>query len=367
MDQRYTVDQLLPRLNLYHAEMQKLWKELQAEFVKSNGEPTDKTAELEGKIDLLVDKSGLRRPDERIILSRGLFQASFRTPSGKFIRRLGLPGRNAKLYVRPLGEFSASSIEWTLSEMTIVDQCHTGVYNIDDSFVYVPFTKLQQLTKMAKTKDYPARCSQIHVRVDPKLTDPKELRQISAEIQVVCNKFCKKNKNVTRNGSLKAQTFRQLQAQLIDSISGQRTLSVTIFGIMSIVSVFLIFVIFYMIVLQKTKDIGILKSIGGSGMGIAGIFLGYGVIVGLVGSAVGIVGGYFFVDNINSIHDWVGRVSGISFWSMESFMFAEIPNQVDWNATIYIVIGAIFAGLLGALIPAIIAATRQPIKALRYE
>ena len=48
------------------------------------------------------------------------------------------------------------------------------------------------------------------------------------------------------------------------------------FGIISLVAVVLVFAIFYMMVVQKTKDIGVIKSIGGSSRGVAGIFLLYG-------------------------------------------------------------------------------------------
>ena len=60
-----------------------------------------------------------------------------------------------------------------------------------------------------------------------------------------------------------------------------------LFGIISIVAVFLIFCIFYMIVVEKTKDIGIIKSVGATAGGVAGIFLGYGLAIGLVGGGAG--------------------------------------------------------------------------------
>jgi len=131
--------------------------------------------------------------------------------------------------------------------------------------------------------------------------------------------------------------------------------------------VVLVSVIIYMIVFQKTKDIGVLKAIGASSGGVAWIFLLYGAAVGLVGSILGTVGGYYFVRYINPIQDWVDRVFGFRVWSREVFMFEKIPNEVDPANVVGIVIAAIAAGLVGALIPAYRAARMQPVEALRYE
>ena len=59
----------------------------------------------------------------------------------------------------------------------------------------------------------------------------------------------------------------------------------------SIVAVFLMFCIFYMIVVEKTRDIGIIKSVGATNSGVAGIFLGYGFAIGIVGSGIGLAAG----------------------------------------------------------------------------
>ena len=58
---------------------------------------------------------------------------------------------------------------------------------------------------------------------------------------------------------------------------------------------------FFMIVVEKTRDIGILKSLGASSRGVMSIFLGYGLSLGVVGSGVGVVLGLLFVWNINEI------------------------------------------------------------------
>ena len=63
---------------------------------------------------------------------------------------------------------------------------------------------------------------------------------------------------------------------------------------------------FFMIVVEKTRDIGILKALGAPSRGVMSIFLSYGMSLGLVGTGVGVVIGLLFVAYINKIAAVVG-------------------------------------------------------------
>ena len=95
------------------------------------------------------------------------------------------------------------------------------------------------------------------------------------------------------------QTWRDKQGPLLAAVQMETAiLNVLLFMIIAVAG-FGILAIFYMIVVEKTRDIGILKSLGASGGGIMGIFLAYGVSLGIVGSGAGLVLGLLFVAYIN--------------------------------------------------------------------
>ncbi len=317
----------------------------------------------------LAKTSGYRPAEDHLILSLGLRDFSFRTPAGETIRRIS-PGRTVDVTLIPLGkQMSMTDVSPVKRLFTVVDDCRTDVSTIDNSMVYLPFETLQRLNNMDGEAGSPGRCTQIHLKVKDALGDEASLRKVREKVDNFWRTdFVKRyDQAEPRGGGVTINTWREQQAHIVSNIERQRTLVVTMFGIISLVAVVLIVVIFYVIVVQKTKDIGVIKAVGGSSFGVAQIFLMYGSFVGLVGSALGIVVGAMFVHWINEIQDWLDVVFGFRVWNREWFLFDKIPNQVDWSAAALIVVSAILAGLAGAMIPAIRAARMQPVETLRYE
>ncbi len=324
----------------------------------------------------LEKKAGFSGPASRIILGLGLGAYSYRTDDGHTLRSV-LPGHQLVLTAVPLGGRGGQdpmNISLVSRRFTVVDDVRTDVSSIDSDFVYVPFDTLQAMSNMDPVYSVddpprqisPARCNQIQFKVREDYANGAKLDEITAKIKSLWLNFNLRHPQIG-GSNVTVLTWRQRQAHIISNVDRQRTLVILMFGIISMVSVVLIFVIFYMIVFQKTKDIGILKAIGASSGGIAQIFLAWGSAVGLVGAAIGTLGGWAFVHNINPIQDWLADAFGFRVWSKEYFIFEMIPNEVDWSATAYIIAGAILAGLIGALLPAIRAARMQPVEALRYE
>jgi len=156
-------------------------------------------------------------------------------------------------------------------------------------------------------------------------------------------------------------------ADVFEDLRNQKAIVLLIFAVICSVGVLLIFCIFYMIVTARQKDIAIIKSCGASRITAASIFGGFGIIVGVVGSAAGVVLGIIIIKNINILEQWVRVIFGLKLWRTSSYGLAEIPHQVHWAWVPLFVIIAIAGCLVGVLIPSLIAACRSPVKILRYE
>jgi ABC-type lipoprotein release transport system permease subunit len=358
------------------------WLQARIRMAKERPNNDAEVSLLEEQLSRPAKEVAFGLPADRAIIGASLF--SFRTSSGQLIRQMP-PGNEFTLTMIPLGQkgISAVSLMPQSATFTVVDDSRTDVSTIDSGMVYIPFETLQELNKMAAQPLAPeagykgppkftlARCSQIQIKVKNPAMSEQALQAVRQKISNLWVDF----RDEARHEDLLAppaqdsdvQTWRQRQFPLISQIASQRTLVVIMFGIISLVSVVLIFVIFYMIVFQKTKDIGVIKSLGASSYGVAGIFLGYGATVGLVGAILGTGVAALFVHNINPIADWIGDTFGLRPWNREWFMFDKIPNDWEWSMAGWIMVAAIAAGLIGALLPAIVAARKQPVEALRYE
>jgi lipoprotein-releasing system permease protein len=243
----------------------------------------------------------------------------------------------------------------------IVDDAKSRVWQLDNNSVYVAFDELQKDLGMATGEDGP-RCSEIEIKAKPGV-DLNVLRdQVSAIAEQVRAKH-----QFPEFYSFDVVTWVQQQGTFIKAVQNEVVLTTVLFGIVSSVAVLLIFCIFYMIVIEKTKDIGIIKSVGATGWGILSLFLGYGLAIGTVGAGLGFLFAFFFVRYINQIHAWLGREMGIVIFSPDTYQLEKIPDRMETSTVVYALIAAVLAALLGALIPAMRAASMNPVDALRYE
>jgi len=130
---------------------------------------------------------------------------------------------------------------------------------------------------------------------------------------------------------------------------------------------FSILAIFTMIVSEKYRDIGIMKSLGASNRGVMSIFVCYGLLLGLVGCVLGTACGLLITDDINELEAFLTRVTGQAVFPRDVYYFKEIPTNVEAAHVLLVNVGAIGVAVLFSLLPAWRAARLHPVRALRFE
>lgn len=214
----------------------------------------------------------------------------------------------------------------------------------DASYVFVPLEYLQKLRAMEN------RVTSIHI----KLKDEKDSKEVKEALAAMFP-------------DLTVETWMDKQGPLLSAIDIERGLLNVLLFLIICVAGFGILAIFAMIVVEKTRDIGILKALGASNGGVMKIFLGYGLLLGVVGAGIGTALGLTITWNLNAIEHVISTITHRDIFDKSVYYFNEIPTDVRaWNV-VWVNIGAIGIAVLFSVLPALRAALLHPVRALRYE
>ena len=259
-----------------------------------------------------------------------------RAKDGTYEYRPSILGMRLILNVLPITQKGGmATLSTDVRQVLVVNEFHSGLYDVDANRVFVAFDVAQEMMLMdeaprqARDADgdlifnedgkikiagtVPGRCTEIQIRAADGYT-PDQLRQAVADLY---RQFRKDYPDeLPYEFDMDIYTWEQSQAQYIATIEHEKGLLTVLFGFVSIVAIVMIAVIFYMIVLEKTRDIGILRSTGASRAGVASIFLLYGGVLGAVGAAAGTGLAWLVVTFINEIHAWLGSGFGASVFVM---------------------------------------------------
>jgi lipoprotein-releasing system permease protein len=228
----------------------------------------------------------------------------------------------------------------------VVDYFKSGMSDFDGQCVFVPIDHLQRLRAMDN------RASSILI----KLKD-------YGDAKPVCDALAK----LFAADQLLINTWEEKQGPLLRAIAIEKNiLNILLFMIIGVAG-FGILSIFSMIVSEKTRDIGILKALGASNIGVMRIFLTYGLLLGIVGAGLGTLLGLTITWNINGIEVLLSMVTGTKVFTDEVYYFNKIPTEVQPLALVIVNLGAMAIAVVFSILPALHAALLQPVQALRYE
>jgi len=277
----------------------------------------------------------------------GIGLGSFRDTTG-IDRFLVLPGDDVKVTF-PTAGTPPKAVSDTF---TVVDFYESKMSEYDSNFVFVPIAALQRMRGMIDPQSGLASVNSIQI----KLTDGADLEQVRDRLR-----------KAFPADLYAVASWKDKQGPLLAAVDMEMAvLNILLFMIIAVAG-FGILAIFFMIVVEKTRDIGILKSLGARASGIAGIFLGYGLFLGIVGAGAGLALGLAIALNINTIRVGVEWCTGQRVFDPSIYYFFKIPTIIDVGTIAWIVAGAIAIAVASSVLPALRAARLHPVEALRHE
>ena len=224
----------------------------------------------------------------------------------------------------------------------------------DSSFAFVPLEHLQLLRGMIDPQTGATAVTSIQIKLNQ-----------GADLGLVAERL--RDRFPPHQYPYRIQTWKEMQSPLLAAVQMETTiLNILLFLIIAVAG-FGILATFFMIVVEKTRDIGILKSLGAPSTGVMSIFLSYGVSLGAVGSGVGMVLGLLFVVYINEVAAGLEWLTGRDVFDPTVYYFEQIPTIINPVTVSWIVAGAVAIAVLASVLPALRAARLHPVEALRYE
>jgi len=167
--------------------------------------------------------------------------------------------------------------------------------------------------------------------------------------------------------TLSSLTWKEENRHLLTALADNKRILVVIMAFIVFVACAAILGLIAMLVLEKVREIGILRSMGMSRRSVVGAFLLYGLLLGVCGSALGLLLGLQLTAHLDAVVSTLSNVFGVQLLDPSVYHFESVPTYVDPRSLILIVAGVLSAAFVASFIPALRAAFIAPARSLRQD
>ena len=164
-----------------------------------------------------------------------------------------------------------------------------------------------------------------------------------------------------------AHNWMQMNKNLFSALKLEKRVMFIILSLIVIVAAFNIISALIMIVMEKNKDIAILKSMGATSRSIMKIFIYQGLIVGIIGTLSGCAAGLAVALNLQKVSLFIEKMFHFKFLPGDVYYLSELPSKVNYSDVVIIIIGTLLVCFLSTIYPSLRASKLDPAEALRYE
>jgi lipoprotein-releasing system permease protein len=260
-------------------------------------------------------------------------------------KNLGVSANDTLQVISPLGTMTPTGMMPKMRRFRVVGIFYSGMYEYDNTMAYVSLESAQSFFSMG------AYVTGIEIKTD----DIYQVKEIGKEIR---HKM---------GFSFWTKDWMEMNRNLFSALKLEKITMFIILVLIVLVAAFNIISTLIMVVMEKNKDIAILKSMGANPKGILKIFIIEGLVIGVVGTVFGTILGLVAALNLEKITGLVENLFGFKILSSDIYYIDKLPSQVNPLDVTLIVITAILISLLATLYPSWRASKLDPAEALRYE
>jgi len=230
-------------------------------------------------------------------------------------------------------------------DYTVTGIFNVGYYDYDASVVVVSLENAQDLYTLGDN---------VHGLM-VMLQDPYQAPEVQRELET------------TLGPGYSITTWTEENATILGALMVEKNVMFYILFFIVLVAALCILSAQITFVVQKTREIGMLKALGATNLQISGIFLGQSAIIGVLGVAAGYGLGILALAYRNGFLHLMNHLTGRDLLPVSLYFFKELPAVIDLNDIAIICGGSFIICILGGVLPAWRAGRLKPVEALRYE
>jgi lipoprotein-releasing system permease protein len=247
--------------------------------------------------------------------------------------------------ISPLGSMTPLGMIPKMKQFRVAGVFNTGMYEYDTTLAYVGLREAQSFLSLGDA------VTGIQLKV-------KDVYRTGTTASII-------NREI--GFPFYARDWMQMNRNILFALRTEKMVMFVILSLIVLVAAFGIASTLFMIVMEKRKDIAILKSMGANGRSIMRIFIMEGLVIGVIGTAIGVCSGLLVAFNLEPIVGFIQRVTGTDLFSKEVYYLDHFPSLVIPGDVVLISVTAILISLLATLYPSWQASRLPPAQALRYE
>jgi len=259
--------------------------------------------------------------------------------------KLGVEMDDTVSMVAPASHLTPMGLIPKIKLFKVAGLFESGMFEYDSSLAFISIQSAQNFFSMKE------KVSGIEIRVD----DIDHADKIAESLQE------------SLGFPYYARDWMRMNKNLFSALRLEKIVMFIILILIILVAAFNIVSTLFMVVMEKTKEIAILKSMGASRASIMKIFSFQGLIIGVIGTLIGCIGGFAVVPNLNDIVGFIENLSGITAFPSDVYYLDKLPSEIQYLDSFLIVVFSIAICFLASLYPAWRASRMDPVDGLRYE
>ena len=232
-----------------------------------------------------------------------------------------------------------------LKRLTVAGVFEIGMYEYDSALAIMHIDDAANLFRI------PGKVTGLRLQLDDVYQAPRITRDL---LQTLPSEY-------------RAADWTYQHANFFRALKTEKTVMFVILMLIVAVAAFNIVSTLVMMVTDKHADIAILRTLGMLPRDIMGIFMVQGIIIGLIGTLLGIIGGVILALNVSNIIAGIETLLGYQFLPAEVYYISDLPSDLHWNDVTVIGITAFILSILSTIYPSWRAAQVKPAEALRYD